>query len=242
MKLNQIIAIEKNSREKAKKFLTEIYHKFQKTELFSGFNKKFSPLDENGERLEDETKKVDCKVNYLFEELVYVLVKAYDETLTKDKGNCIAFTDLIVNDETIAEKVPVTFLIYLEKQLVDLRTLINEIPVLSPSENWVYDAPTGLFKSEITTTHRYKKVPEVIVKYEATDKHPAQTELISIDKIIGHWSTQKMSGASEPDKKKKLLKRLEELIEAVKMAREECNTTFIEKQKIGASIFNYLLK
>ena len=36
--------------------------------------------------------------------------------------------------------VPVTYLLFLEKQLVDLHTFVKKLPVLDASETWVFDA------------------------------------------------------------------------------------------------------
>jgi len=35
--------------------------------------------------------------------------------------------------------VPATYLLFLEKQLTDLHTLVSKLPVLDASETWVFD-------------------------------------------------------------------------------------------------------
>ena len=109
------------------------------------------------------------------------------------------------------------------------------------NEDWKPDVNSNLYKTEPIETHRTKKVPKVLIRYEATDKHPAQTEVYNEDVIIGYWNTEKLSGAIPIPDKEKLLKKVEKLIKAVKMARETANSIEVEKKHIN-SIFKYLFE
>jgi len=168
------------------------------------------------------------------------MTESFDFTLTKDAGNTNAFSDIMVDGETFAHNVPATFIIFLEKQLIDIRTMINSIPTLDINEDWKSDVNSKLYKTDSIETHRTKKVPKVLIKYEATDKHPAQTEVYNEDVIIGYWNTEKLSGAMSIPIKESILKRVEKLIKAVKIAREKANNTDVVKQEIGDAIFKYL--
>jgi len=44
--------------------------------------------------------------------------------------------------------VPVTYLLFLEKQLTDLRTFVDKLPVLDPSVVWLQDPSSGDWRSE----------------------------------------------------------------------------------------------
>ena len=115
-----------------------------------------------------------------------------------------------------------------------MRTFIDKMPTLDESEDWRKDEATGLFKTEPTKTHRTAKVQEAIVLYDATEKHPAQTQLITKDVIVGYWNQVKQSGAITRGEKRKLLEKVEAVLNAVKSAREEANSIEApDKKEIG---------
>lgn len=241
-KLNAVVAVEKEVAARIKSKVTAIYHTFQKPDLFNGFSKIYQPIDEEGERYAPENKKVVCNTTDMLKSLSKLLTEFFDITLTKDVGNTFASSDIIVNGQTIASNVPITFLIFLEKQLVDIRTNINSIPILDINEDWTHDENSNLYKTENIKTHKTKKVPFRFVKYEPTVNHPAQVEILTRDDIVGHWNTVKMSGAISIPDKEKLFENIEKLIKAVKIAREQANSKEITQEQIGDSIFAYLLK
>ena len=76
--------------------------------------------------------------------------------------------------------------------------------------------------------------------YDATEHHPAQTQLISEDVVVGTWTTVKQSGAMPAPMKKRVLKRIETLANAVKFAREQANSIEADDQKVGKEVFDYL--
>ena len=80
-----------------------------------------------------------------------------------------------------------------------------------------------------------------IVLYDATEFHPAQTQLVTQDETVGHWHTVKHSGAVPAPRRKLLLERAEKLLQAVKFAREQANNSDVEQKKIGSKVMNYLL-
>jgi hypothetical protein len=78
------------------------------------------------------------------------------------------------------------------------------------------------------------------VKYEATEHHPAQTEIVHVDEVVGTWQTTQHSGALPEPRKRVLQKRLQTLIKAVKFAREAANEAPAPKKMVGAAVFAYL--
>ena len=68
--------------------------------------------------------------------------------MTKDKANCNARADVKVDDTVIVKDAPVTFLLFLEKQLNDLKTFVGKIPTLSSDEDWTFDANANLYKTQ----------------------------------------------------------------------------------------------
>ena len=112
---------------------------------------------------------------------------------------------------------------------------------LDAAEKWDLDVNSGLFRSEAVKTHKTKKLQEPIVLYAATVEHPAQTQLITKDVVIGHWTGTKFSGALPASRKKALLARANKLLAAVKMAMKEANNTKVSTQSIGEGVFGFLL-
>ncbi|MBN1412452.1 MAG: hypothetical protein JW969_16515 [Spirochaetales bacterium] len=242
IKLNQIIAIGNGEKSRAKKVLTSIYQKLDKDALFSGISKTYEPMDEEGEQLPKDEKYVQVTVKNAIAEVTDALKDMFNIVATQDLANCVARANIVVDGKTLLEEVPVTHMLFLEKQLEDLNTFINTLPVLDPSEKWTFNAEANCYISEEKKSIRTKKEPQVIVKYEATDKHPAQTELIYIDKPVGYWHTVKFSGAISKKEKDALLEKVRNLQKAVKFAREEANNTEIGKSEYGDRILKYLFE
>lgn len=242
-KLNQIIAIEKGVKSRAYSEVGELHKINQKPELFNGFEKKYQKKDEAGEELPPEKKKVQYDTTEILKRLQRLSGELFEVTARKDWTNSHAVADIKVGEETVLKGVPVTYLLFLEKQLTDLRTFFDHLPVLDEGEQWNKDPNSGLYKSAIVSTHRTKKVQKPIVLYDATDKHPAQTQLITEDIIAGHWNQEKHSGAFPAPDKTKLLENVDALLIAVKEAREAANgTEEVTSPDVGEAVFEYLYK
>lgn len=239
--LNQIIALEKGVKQRADQALTKAYHEIQSTPRLSGISRTYRPKDEEGDQLPPESTLVQVNAEQALANASTDLIRLFDVQLTKDAANQVAKSDIKVGDTVIASDVPVTYLLQLEKRLVDLRTFIGKLPTLDPAEVWNVDANTGVYATQPTETTRTKKVLRNHVRAEATDKHPAQVDTYSEDVIVGYWSTTKFSGAVPATRVATLTRRIDALIEAVTTAREKANTLTVDDRQIGEAIFDYLL-
>jgi hypothetical protein len=82
----------------------------------------------------------------------------------------------------------------------------------------------------------------VVVKYESTKEHPAQTELLNVDVPIGKISEQEWSGLISPAEKAELLGRVEVLARAVRRARSRANDVEVDTtKKLGKALLDYVL-
>lgn len=240
-KLNQILALEKGAKSRAESDLTQAYHALQRTPQLSGIARSYQPIDDNGERLPAESVRVQVRASDALEIVRQALTRLFDLTLTKDVANREAVASIVVDGETLVEDVPVTTLLFLEKQLVHLNTFLSKLPTLDPADTWDYDPNTdSQMTSEVQTT-RTKKVPRNHVKSPATDKHPAQVEMYYEDVVVGYWTTRKFSGALPRARVTQLKARVTTLAEAVKVAREQANSIEVYDQKMGKLLFDYLL-
>ncbi len=239
-KLNQIIAVEKGIKSRSFQELTEAHQQLQKLAVLSGISRTYRPKDEEGETMPPESTRVQIKSEEVIRTTVESLTKLFDITATKDWTNVKARADLVVDGVTLLSQVPITYILFLEKQLTDMHTFIKKLPVLDASETWVFDSAADCWATEPVQTLRTKKVPRNHVKAEATEKHPAQVDVYYEDVTVGFWRTVKFSGALQAKRVNELLERVEKLQQAVKFAREEANNTEAEDQKVGERFFNYL--
>lgn len=239
-KLNQIVAVVNGKKTRTQKELTEIYKKLQKPTLFEGITRTYTPADEDGETQPPERKNVQYKSRESMAEAREVLAELFDVTATQDWGNCNAKADIAVDGNVILPQVPVTYLLFLEKQLTDLHTFVGQIPNLDPSDSWHWDQNADCYATDAAVSNRTKKVPRSHVLYEATEKHPAQVEMYHEDVKVGEWKTIKFSSALAAQEKNEIIQRIRRLQEAVKFAREEANSMEIENIKIGNKVFDFV--
>ncbi len=239
-KLNQVLAVEKATKVRTYSATNEMHKAAQTAELFNGQSRTYSPLKEDGIPQAPQTVKVRRSAEEMFAEAKKLLAELFDVTATKDWGNQLAKASLIVDGKTILSDVPATYLLFLDKQLSDLRDMVSKCTELDGAVDWKPDPNTGLFKSDPVQTSTTQKVQRALVLHPATDKHPAQTQLITEDQVVGHWFTVRHSGAMPAPRKKQLLNRIQKLLDAVKVSLEDANMTRVEDQKTGDAVLGYI--
>jgi hypothetical protein len=241
-RLNQIIAIEKGVKSRSVQELAEAQKALQKPAVLSGISRTYRPKDEEGEQLPPEAKKVEVKAEEIIRKTTEVLTKLFDVTATKDCTSCSARADVIVDGNVFLSQVPVSYLLFIEKQLVDLQAFIKKLPVLDASETWNFDASADCWATEPVQTLKTFKTPRNHVKAEATEHHPAQVDVYYEDITIGYWRTVKFSGAMLAWRINELLQRVEILQQAVMFAREEANNSEVEDKRVGEQIFQFIFR
>lgn len=239
-KLNQIIAITAGKKTQAQKSITEAHQNLQKSGQLEGISRNYKPKDDEGEQFPAEKKQVQLKVKDGIRTVSASLTELFDVVATQDYANCHAKASVVVDGQVIVKDVPVTTLLFLEKQLVDIHTFVEKLPTLDPAESWTYNREVDHYASDPYQTTKTKKVLKNHVKAEATKEHPAQVETYSEDVVVGHWTTVKFNGSLPAKEKNELLDRVRKLQEAVKLAREEANGMEVELRKIGGSVLQYV--
>ena len=239
-KLNQIVAVVNGVKTKTARTLTEVYQNLKKDQLFDGISRTYQPVDEDGETQPSEQKLVQATTNDSITIVKEALTNMFDVIYTQDVANGQAAANVVVDDKVLATKVPITYLLFLEKQLTDIHTFVNSLPVLDPAYEWTFDENRGAYATKPMSTNKTKKVFRNHVKSEATKEHPAQVEVYSEDVKIGEWATVKFSGAMPAMDKKKMLERVNKLSNAVKMAREEANSIEIVNKAIAEALLEYI--
>lgn len=240
-KLNQINAIVSARKGEAEKHITELYKVIQKDALFVGRERTYRPLDEvNGQKLPPESQRAQQRADDLIRQARDKWTELWNLVLTQDTGNQSARADIVVDGQTLLAKVPVTTLLFLDKQVNDLETFVSKLPTPDPAEEWTHDPNSGLLRSRATESVRTSKEPTVIVKYPATTEHPAQTELFTKDVPVGTWTQIVYSGCIPTDRKNAILARVRKLQDAIKVAKEQANLLDVERQKAGEPLLSFV--
>ncbi|KOY84730.1 hypothetical protein AD998_20090 [bacterium 336/3] len=243
-KLYELLAVEQDRKNKANESLGEAKKIFTKNDpYFDGMIKKYVAIEEDSEQIPDETKEMVKTVKQQLEELQENVVAALDATLSKEETNAsnTAKAELVVGDTSFGT-FSATSLLALESHLSKILDLYQTIPVLDSTRKWSFDNQKSVYKTDEEVKFRSIKRPQVIVKYEATDKHPAQTELLYLDFQVGKYETTYFSGKLTIAQKNEIIKRLEKLMEAVKVARAKANSVEVQNIKLGDKVFNFLHK
>jgi hypothetical protein len=240
-KLSQVLGVERKTRTRVQREVTDLYREVCHGDNFAGFNRTYRPMDDEGELFPPESKLVQMKVDDVLTALRALETELFDSVATKEWGNTHARADLVVDGDVILDAVPVTYLLFLEKRLDDLHTFLQHMPTLDTNETWEQDRGDGLHRSEPLETFKMRKVPRNHVKAEATQHHPAQVETYHEDVAVGVWTRVLRSGAASPARVQDLCRRVVKLRDAVISARELANTVEVEPMQVGSKIFEYVL-
>jgi hypothetical protein len=239
-KLNQIVAVVSGKKTRVEKELGDLNKVVQKGELFQGLSRTYQPVDDGGEQFPSESKQPQKNAAEIVEAAKGILSGIIDAVATQEYGNTTAKADVKVGGQVVVKDAPVTVLLYLEKQLNDLNTFVGNFPVLDPAEEWSKNDQNGQYRTAPQKTVKTKKVQKALVLYPATDKHPAQTQLVADDVTVGWWTTTKTATVFSAKEKQAFVARIHELQDAVKAAREEANSINVDDKNIAAPLLKYV--
>lgn len=241
--LHQLLAVEGDLARGAKSRLQEAIKIFKKPDRFFG---KVTELrhfsDEHKELDTTDVKDLDTTVSEVLGYAFIALEKAWDATLQKEATNQLAKADIEVGYLKI-EGVPAGGLLALESRLQELKDVLLAAPTLPPGRKWVrdYQELRDIYvdtNPESRTKTEKQQVP--VVLYEATDKHPAQVQLATKDVVIGKYTDTATSGMLTPLNKANMLDRLDEVLTAVKDARQRANKQEVVSVHAAKSILDYI--
>lgn len=238
-KLNQVLAIEKGVKDRTHALLTSAHH--TKTPLLNGNTRNYERANDDGEQFPPEAQRVQVRLQEVLTETQRGLQELFDVTAQRDYANCEAKADVVLDTgEVLLRGVPAVYLLWLEKRLVDLATFVDNLPTLSPEEEWTFDPTQNCYRSAPLKTAKSKKISKAFVKYEATKEHPAQVDVVHEDVVQGYWTTTKFSGALPAQRVQEMRVRVTKLQAAVKFAREQANLQEAPKIKVGEPLLGYL--
>lgn len=243
-KLHELLAVEQDRKNKAAAALGETLQTFSKRDvLFDGMSKRYVAMEEDSEIIPDETKEMVTTLKEKLQQTLETFGIGIDAHLSKEETNAsnTAKAELIVDGVSFGV-LSATSLLALETHLGKLRELYLAIPTLDLTKKWIYDAQRAVYRTEDEVKFRSIKRPKVIVKYEATKEHPAQTELLYLDYQVGKYETTYYSGKISANQKALLLRRLDMLVEAIKTARAKANNVDVQNTSIAKRLFDFINK
>jgi len=250
--IHELLAVEQSVKNEYVAMVAETGNTFAKKEhLFQTHSKRYEPLIEGDvdRPADDEIPQPITTVRAKLDYFHRYLEKLADVIVQKETANSHAVENIVVQDEDgddviLATGVPVSVLVQLqnilEKTFVNV---YNTIPTLDPAKHWTLDnsAGDGMYVSEATSRMSTKKVSRPITLSPATDKHPANVQLIQEDVSVGKWVTVNYSGKITPAEKSALLERLRALQDAIGKAKARANANRVDTTiKIGKSLVDFI--
>lgn len=243
--LHQVLAVEGDLQGKSQMILNETRKTFKENQhLFYGFVKRYEPYDEEDPGMPDDGKEIEDTVMSKLQYAVKSFIKYLDCIATKEMTNSVASAPLVINGETIHDALPATLLLALENKLKGLRPVLEQIPTLTKGVKWELDPDRGkdiYVTSKEERKQRTVKEPQFRVLYDATKEHPAQIEKWTESVPKGEFVTTHWSGNITSAQKARILERFDEVLQSVKKARMQANSTEIVNTKIADKLFNYVL-
>ena len=245
-KLHELLAVEPDLEGAYQKIIKETIQTFSKrTDHFNGFTRTleiFHP-EEGAPEPPADHKAMDTTV---YDKLMYQkdhIIRYMDAVLQKEATNQTAKANVEIDGKVVANDVPVTFLLALERFLARLRDVYSAIPTLPPGIDYdlAPDEGPNIYKrrhpkKEYKTEKRI--VPQIL--YKATEKHPAQVDKISQTFNIGMYTRQELCSMITPAEKSVLLARIDKMSRGIKMARQRANRAEVVIREMGKSIFDYI--
>lgn len=249
-KLHQVIAIERGVASESESELAKVRKVIAvggEQDPLTGSERTYEPVAEDGEQFPPTSRRVQVTVPDLLEVAKNALARLFDVKYTREYANTFARADIVVDGETLLTDVPAGYLLFLETQVAALVSgLIDKLPQLNPAVEWSDDPalPRGVRRAAPRKTHRAERVRQVHVlspnqvidgKPFAGNFQPYETE-----KIIGYWTEVRTSGQLPAREVQEMHRRGMKLLEAVRFAREQANTTDVEDKHAGEVMLGYV--
>ena len=239
-KLHELLSIEPDLRNEAQKISGEVRETLADPKRVHGMIRTFRPIVEDEDPLPDERVEMLTTVRNELIRYNVSMAKFIDSAVSKEVTNTVASATLQLGESKF--ELPATALLNLENRLAEIRKVYAAIPTLDPAEVWNYDETLEVYVAEVRMAYKTRKVPKTHVSYEATKEHPAQIELYHEDIRVGEREQIMHSGALTLARKRVLLGRIDDMLKAVKQARQRANDIEVKEIEIADLIFGVINK
>lgn len=245
--MHELLAVETSIAGNYGRDMAETIHLFQKPEAFRKEMSQKTHFEAENAHLNVTTETANVTtVPARLDWFSGMAKKYFDIQVSKDLTNQKAVADVVLSDGTVIYKnVPSTTLLMLESKLgVELRKVFEAIPTLDANIIWKFDENEGMWRATGQAPQFVtKKVFTPLTLAPATDKHPAQVKEGWEDRPVAQVTKSVLSGMITSHQKAVLLGRLDELVAAVKKARQRANATEVAEAKgFGEAIIGFITK
>jgi hypothetical protein len=248
-KIHQLLAALGEIENEDKKIKDETEQVFGKAkELLDGYNKILVMHDEDRKNEEAGGAEKSEMTTTAMTRLKYMqpfVVRNMDAQLQRECANQLAKSDVTLPDGTVLPDLPVTFLMWMEKECVRMRNLLAKAPTLDTTVRWRVDTDAdkeGVRRTVDKVTANKQEMKKVPIELSpATKEHKAQVQLIDEQKIVGHYETERLTGRLTPAEKAAALSYWDTLLKEVKRAKSVANETVVTKVEVGDKVFEGML-
>lgn len=244
-KLHELLAVESNLSNQAKKCSADLQKTFNsKRHLFEEKILQFTPNTEGAQPKIEAQSSIQSSVSKELEWIADRIAPALNAQAQIARANQQATASVEVDGQVIIKDAPATQLLELEKRLTEIQQLIASVPTLDPAKGFSEDPNRGkgVYRAREIVKDRTKKIQEPLELSPATKEHPAQVQLITVDRPVGEIREEEWSAMYTPSQKAEMIDRVEKLARAVRQARSRANDQEIDKGvDDGRSVMNYIL-
>lgn len=243
-RLIHAVDVERKTKATVNKVLSDLYKDLQKPQIVSGFTKTYESADDNADDIKPpESQKVQTTVKTTLEKVKEQLAQLLNATFSRDDANDGVKSDVEVDGQVLIKNATQTYLMSLDKNLKDLKDVIDKTPVLPADKEWSLDPATGLWKTPVVKTRSETMIDVALEMAKATDKHQATHTMVKQAKLTGFWSKSDLSGALSQGVKDDLAKRVAKVAEAVRLTREEANSkTTASYQEVADPLLDFIFE
>ena len=245
--ISQWNALRNGVKADAEKPVNWFFQISQKRQLLDGRSRTYELLEEGdipeGVQQEQQPSEIQLpqyQIDAELRRIIAPVAKYMDTEISLDMSNAAAKADLTIGDVTIAKGLHPNSLLWLEKRLAELHTLINKMPTHDPAFHWRWDASRGCYASDQVNTRHTKKINRVVVAIKPTEHQPGQFAMVPEDARVGTWHTEQLTGTMPRDVQRALLERIRIAEEAAKTARELANKEPVAKVELGKALLEFL--
>lgn len=243
--LSQIVLMWPDVSKATAQTVKNAHHALQRETGLHGQHRSYEPIAEDGDQLPSVDERVQVTVPELLAEVQLGLLRAFNTAAARDftngPGDSGAVADLVAGDVTLVQKAPVPYLLWLDKQLDGLLTLVSKLPTHDPAQEWELDDPErGIYRSHPSHTQRTTPVPRHHVVFQPTDKQPGQAQMYQEQRLDGIWTVVKFTGSIPTARRSTMLQRIASLRDAISIAREEANRVEMVDPRPGARLLSFI--
>lgn len=250
-KLHEVLAVLKTRASSWHQMLLDTTKKFKDpSHYYEGHTRRLEMLEDNPanaamQAAAREDKPVITTVYETLADALEIFAKAEDVEAQKNWTKHQAVGTVMFKGKLMLTDVPIDELLGLESRLGKIRELWAAIPTQDATRTWraAPDAGTGLYESDPEETTKTDKTVVPILLHPPTAEHPAQVHPINKDVTVGKFIMKRRTGAATAQQKFEALKRVDDLLAEIKMARQRANETpVIEPQAVGKILVDLLLE